>query len=258
LNLLRRGYEFNYIYKVFLIVSKIDRESLIDYKIRSTSNKNDVLRLNMTYDHNYLNLKTDIFNNFEILKNNYKWLNNLQLQFSNSIMPNLKLLLIDNLKFNLNRLYFTKKCNNCYICNFIYNVSFIKLNYNFYIPLKINCNCKSKKIVYIIKCLKCNIFYIGESEDMVKNRIKQHINSIKRFIPYQSGNLVVAEHFRLKGHNITEHFRFCVFNKNLERTTRLSTEIDLINIFRQFSTVINIKPSASNLNLNLVKFLSFK
>ena len=259
LNLLKRGYDFNHLIKIFIIVSRIERNSLIDYKIKNDNNlvEKDLIRFKMTYDHNYFNLKSDVINSFKCLKNNYKWLNNLKIQFSNTIMPNLKLLLINNFRFNLNMLFFTKKCNNCFICNFIYNVSHIKLNSNFYLPLKNNCNCNSKQIVYIIKCLKCNIFYIGESEDLVKNRIKQHINSIKRFVPYQTGNLVVAEHFRLKGHNIFEHFKFCIFNKNLERSTRLSTEIDLINLFRQFSTILNIKPSPDHLNFNLIKTLSF-
>ena len=212
----------------------------------------------MTFDHNYLSLKKDVLDCFMVLKRNFNWLEDIKLNFSNSILPNLKMLLIDNLNSKVNRIYSTKKCNKCFICNFVLETSFLNLNNTFILPLKSNCNCESKKVVYIIKCLKCNIFYIGESEGSAKNRIKQHIYSIKRFIPYQTmHSLVVAEHFRLKEHVLSEHFRFCIFNKNLDTNFRMSVETDLINLFRQFSTTINLKPNPNNLNFKQVKYLSF-
>ena len=142
--------------KSFLIVAKIDRDSLIKYKIKENKKELNVLRLNMTFDHNYSkSLKADTLYNFYLIKNYYTWLNKFKLAFSNAIMPN-----------------------------------------------------------------KNNAF------------------------------LPVVEHFRLKRHILLNHFRFCIFNKNLEKSKRLSTKIDIINIFRQFTNTLSIKPDANKFNFN--------
>jgi len=260
-NLLKRGYDYKSLKKSFLIVAKIDRDSLIKYKNKENKKELNVLRLNMTFDHNYLSLKADTLYNFYLIKNYYTWLNKFKLAFSNTIMPNMKKIFIDNFdmkKFNKN--FFTFKCNftHCQVCPYILSVSHLYLN-NFILPLKNNCCCINKKVVYIIKCMKCNCFYIGETGEYAYVRINQHIKSIVNFQPYKNNTfLPVAEHFRLKGHILFNHFRFCIFNKNLEKSKRLSTEIDIINIFRQFTNTLNIKPDANKFNFNLVKSLSFK
>ena len=50
----------------------------------------------------------------------------------------------------------------------------------------------------------------------------------------------VAEHFRPKNHILNRDFRFCIINKNLINKVRLSTESDLIFIFKQYCTSIVI------------------
>ena len=122
-----------------------------------------------------------------------------------------------------------------------------------------NCTCQSKQVVYIIKCLKCNIYYIGETEGYAYKRISQHISSITKF-DYKETLIFkkpVAEHFRLKGHILNRDFRFCIFDKNLNSKTRLSTESDLILIFKQYTNIINIKKSSDKSDFKYISSLSF-
>jgi hypothetical protein len=260
-NLINRGYDFNLLLKTFTLVSKIDRISLIQYKSKDPSSERYTLRINMSYDHNYLNLKEDFINNFNRVKDYYNWLSKFKISFSNTIMPNFKKILIDNFNFKkFNASFFTKRCNlnDCRVCHLILNISYLYLN-KFIIPMANHCTCISKQVVYIIKCIKCNCFYIGETEGIASKRISQHINSILKF-DYKEAFIFskpVAEHFRLKNHVLNRDFRFCIFNKNLINKVRLSTESDLISIFKQFANIINIKKTSDKSDFKYISFLSF-
>ena len=120
-----------------------------------------------------------------------------------------------------------------------------------------NCNCESDNLVYIIKCMKCKLFYVGETQKQAKVRIYQHLNNIKNFQPYTKVRSEIAEHFNLKGHNIKDDFRFCIFKNELyTKNDRTSTEADIMNIIKLFSNkdvlINSIKP-----NFSYVKALSF-
>ncbi|CAF0840253.1 unnamed protein product [Brachionus calyciflorus] len=121
--------------------------------------------------------------------------------------------------------------NNCKICHFILNGYFLKVN-NFVVPFLCDSNCDAENIVYIIICKKCSVFYIGEKSKSLIVRISQHLNGVKRFVPYTKTENEVADHFRRKGHIINEHFKVCVLQKNLLTTQiRRNIEKDLINLF---------------------------
>ena len=239
----------------------------------------------MSFDHNYLNLKEDTLYNFDQIKLQYKWLENFKISFTNSIMPSYKKLLIDN--FNYNKTSFTRKCltNKCKVCDYVNKTSFLKLG-KFKLPLKADTNCKSKGIIYIITCKKCDVYYIGETGFSACERISQHLYDIRRFLPYgiQSSIITkvisnfsknhrpkrllkeknfnicifkpyrkiteISEHFNLKDHNVYSHFDFCIFDKELnDKETRLSVETDLMNIIKLFRPIINKKvPSFKFLN----------
>jgi hypothetical protein len=285
--LLKRGYEFEFLYGILHLVSHIERKTLIDYKGKKIKDDQFSIRFFMSFDHNYLNLKEDTMNNFDKMKFQYKWLENFKISFTNSIMPNFKMLLIDNFNFKYNKNSFTRKCltEKCKVCNYVTKISFLKLG-NFKLPLKVDSNCKSKGIIYIIICKKCDVYYIGESGFSASERISQHLYDIRRFLPYGTQSSIiskvvsnfsknhrpkrltreknfnicifkpyrkiteVSEHFNLKGHNIYSHFKFCIFDKGLnDKETRLSVETDLMNIVKLFKPIINKKvPSFKFLN----------
>ena len=116
-------------------------------------------------------------------------------------------------------------------------------------------NCQTKNVVYIILCIKCKIYYIGETSKSLATRIYQHLYKIKNFKPIIDDN-VVGLHFRSTQHCIYSDFRVCIFKSNLEdHTERKNTEQDLIRIFKQCfnSNVLNSKIS----NYLKTKTLSF-
>ena len=125
----------------------------------------------------------------------------------------------------------TFKCNG-FNCKFIYNYEYISLNNsNIKINLLNRADCKTTHIIYVIICIKCNLFYIGETEKSLEIRISQHINHIKKFIPFlKYSNKEIARHFRSNNHKLSD-FKVCVFKTNLLDTdVRKSNELDLINL----------------------------
>ena len=288
--LLKRGYDYDFLLRIFNVVNKLNRNDLLGYKDKFTKKSQNEIKICMSYDHNYLSLNKVLMDNFLALKDSYSWLNNFNISFINSIQPNLKQLIIDNYKYRFNQIYFSKNCKqpNCKVCDYLYNVSHLKLN-KFILPMKSNCNCKSTEIVYIIKCLKCNVFYIGESGFTAERRISEHLHDIRTFVPYGLRSFMlsnkeifsprpsvkrlnrvpsykictlrpvkkiteVAEHFNLKGHSAFRDFKFCIFDKNLgDREIRLSIETDIMNIIRDFNHIINIKIP----NFKFINNLSF-
>lgn len=192
--LLKRGYEFDFLYRILHLVSHIERSNLIKYRDRKIINDQFSIRVCMNFDHNYLDLKEDTLYNFDQMKFQYKWLENFKISFTNSIMPNFKKLLIDNFNFKYNKSSFTRKCltEKCKVCNYVNNTSFLKLGH-FKLPLKANSNCKSKGIVYIITCKKCEIYYIGETGFSACERISQHLYDIRRFLPYGIQSSIISK-----------------------------------------------------------------
>jgi len=145
------------------------------------------------------------------------------------------------------------------------------LNYHFFncrnlmLPFKSHSTCYSLGIIYIIFCMKCKLFYIGESERSVKKRIGEHINKIIFFKKNIMNSLIdfdrqseVAIHFNQTGHNYIDNFRFCIFETNvINKEIRRSIETDLINIFKNSNNKIinsvNKQPSLYN-----IKYFTFQ
>jgi hypothetical protein len=129
-----------------------------------------------------------------------------------------------------------RKCNdlNCLVCKYSEIASFIKLD-DFVLPLLNISSCTSRNIIYIIKCQKCNVFYIGESI-ILKRRMRTHI--ISCINNYSSSHTsCVYKHFNSFSHNLTSDFRFFIFKTDVsELMDRKNIETQLIHLFR----VLNI------------------
>ena len=261
INLIKRGYDPNKVFRLCKIVSNYNRDNLIRYKEKqnlfSINLKKNFL-LSSKYDFNYPFFKKDSIDSFNnsTLSSNFK---DKKLSITNSINNNIFSLLIHDFKINTSKKFFSKKCNlpNCNTCLFTFDTYFLKLTNNFILPIKSNSNCISSNIVYIIKCNLCNCYYIGESSKTAKIRISQHLYNIKSFQSNISKTLenfykisAVSKHFNQKGHNIKD-FSFHIFKSNLtENITRKSVETDLIHIFLKLNqSLINDKiPSINNIS----------
>ncbi len=238
-----RGYNSVFIIKIMRIINRINRKDIIPYKNKNTGPQKNTLRMFLNHDLNYLNLSSDIYSNFKILKESYDWLKDSKLLFSNSISPNLKKILIDNFKTESSVTACTRKCDilGCKTCPYIMETSALKLSSNFTLPLKRSGNCESKGVVYVIKCSLCNVFYIGETGKSAKLRIFQHIKNILNFVPFERST-EVAEHFNIRNHRIQRDFNFSIFDRDIfEKKDRLDCETDVRHIIEMFRPVLNIK-----------------
>jgi hypothetical protein len=90
----------------------------------------------------------------------------------------------------------------------------IHINKETTIPIINYSNCKSLNVIYIIYCNLCQKFYIGRTHD-IKERITNHIYSIKNFKIFLSEFKCVSFHFHLKGHNIFRDFSFFILESGI-------------------------------------------
>ena len=232
--LLKRGYKFRVLIKTFKIISDTERNTLIPYKEKNNIFKNDKKNILFfkKFNYNFTDCKKIIFNSFYKTFNNYEYMKNVNLLFINNVNNNLNNIFIHNIRNETRFKFSTSKCleTKCISCKFIHNKSFISIK-NAKIPLLNFADCNTTHIVYIILCLKCNIFYIGETKFSLRKRFSQHLNNIRNFIPFtRYCNKVVATHFRRNNHKASE-IKICVFKSNLiDDLTRKSVERDLIDI----------------------------
>ena len=77
-----------------LMFSFVKPEKLIEYKEKRSENDQNSLRFCIGYDHNYIDLKKDILLNFQTVCKQFEWLNDFKLNITNSILPNLKKILM--------------------------------------------------------------------------------------------------------------------------------------------------------------------
>ncbi|RNA03545.1 hypothetical protein BpHYR1_048411, partial [Brachionus plicatilis] len=84
----------------------------------------------------------------------------------------------------------------------------------FFLPIESKSSCNSTDCVYIILCIKCKIYYIGQT-NCFKRRFNEHLNGIQKYTPYENHKSNVSIHFNLNDY----------INVDLEE--RLKNETDL-------------------------------
>jgi hypothetical protein len=123
-----------------------------------------------------------------------------------------------------------KKCNDKCFCKFNYDKNQIKNN-SFILPMFTYSNCQLSRCIYILICVKCNIYYIGQTGRSFSDRFYQHAYNIKKFKAIVNEKSELAQHFNLKTHNYINDLKSLIFKDKLELSERLSIENDLINLF---------------------------
>ncbi|CAF0778789.1 unnamed protein product [Brachionus calyciflorus] len=237
--LLKRNYDFNLICKISNQIGVLNRSDLLPYKNRSHNKISNSIKTCFAFDSNLKFLKNNIRDQFLVTKKEFSWLNNYDPFIFYKLFPNLAMLTVHNSKiYNYPCYFFTDKCQqyNCKICNYIFSLNYVTVG-NKIIPLMSSGNCDTSNIVYIILCIKCNEFYIGETSKTLRTRIYQHLYSIKKFRLFLDEN-VLGYHFRSSKHNIYTDFRTCIFKKGFSSDfNRKSIEADLIQFFKNILTV---------------------
>ena len=240
---LKRGYSFINWCKVSHTIALLNRDDLLNYKIKSKKTfPLYTMHGNSIFDKNLSNFNDVIINNFDKLKeeNVYKNLRPYELKLHNNMQPNIGAMLIHNIfsfNFNLSNYKFFK-CEdiNCKVCSYSSKSNTIKIK-NYILPILCSSSCSSKNFIYIINCNICKTFYIGQSKRSVKERLYEHIYSINSHLPFKYNNTTVSNHFNLKLHNIS-NFSFFIYNKDIEDDeTRLATEAKLIFLFKNIYNI---------------------
>ena len=102
------------------MVSNLDRNTLLEYKVKEDFKLNNQIIFKFPFDINFINIKPIIINSFESLKNNFSFLKDKHLRILNYMEPNLGKLLVHGLKLNdsiLENFNYRKCFNlNCKIC----------------------------------------------------------------------------------------------------------------------------------------------
>ena len=259
LTLCNKGYDNKYLNSLKYRIGQENRSILLPYKDKTTKKLNsNLVKTFFDHDNNFVMIKDLFLKSFFELTRIYGWMSDLEPFFIYKIKPNLSYLCVHLMSFNYNlQTCRTISCSkNCKICMYINTDFYISLD-GFILPMLSNATCDSCNLVYIIVCLRCKVFYIGETSKSLNVRISQHLNGIKRFIPYLNIENEVAQHFRKIGHIIQHDFRVSVFKDKLEDTTiRRSVEMDLIFLFKNVFNYAILNSKINNLqNLNKLCFL---
>ena len=61
------------------------------------------------------------------------------------------------------------------------------------------CDCNTSNVIYLIKCLKCDEQYVGQTGRKFLERIKEHVNYVRS----KKLNQPTGFHFNLPGHNLS-------------------------------------------------------
>ena len=233
--LISRGYERNLIDKIFTMVSRLDRDSLLLYKKRKNINFENTFLLKNRYDNNVNNFKEIAYKAFDTFKEENVIFKDHKLMIVNTMQNNLSSILVHNFKYPYIKSSSFKHCENldCKTCLFSNFNEKVFLTKNFILPIPCDSDCESKNVIYIIYCSFCNTFYIGQSKD-IKKRIYKHLYDIKKFIPFNNNITSVSIHYNLKYHNFKNHFTFFIFKKDiLNLDERLNRESFLINLCKK-------------------------
>lgn len=164
IQLIKRNYDTNMIFRVSNIVANMTRNKLIPYKINKQNIELDKNILFITpFDRAIPKFNNTIISSFN---NSISSNNTLNIKPVNSIQTNLCSFLVHNRKIDLirrNSRFCTKPCNmtNCKTCKFVDRQYYLKLGKNFIFPLRNNCSCLSTSVVYTVLLFVKNVeFFI--------------------------------------------------------------------------------------------------
>lgn len=264
MQLVKRNYNWKMIKAKIEQIGKINRTDLLPYKEKDDKKNN--MKLFIEYESAQSKLNNCIYKTYDKVSKNFPFLEKKELMIVNNIKFNIGSLFINNFKYKENIKYHFKKCDkiNCKICKFSQPFHYFNCN-NLTIPFRSNSNCESIGFIYIIYCLKCKHFYIGESGRKVKDRLDEHLKNIINFKKDLNNSLInldkcseTAIHFNLSGHDIKKDFRFCIFENNVNnKEIRRSIETDLMHLFKNTNNIIinsiNKQPSLFN-----IKYFTFQ
>jgi hypothetical protein len=73
----------------------------------------------------------------------------------------------------------------------------VKFKNGLILPINEFYGCSTNDCIYIIFCMNCQVVYIGETKQCIKDRIHEPINTIKKFHQFYN-NTEIGSHFNKK------------------------------------------------------------
>ena len=89
-------------------------------------------------------------------------------------------------------------------------------------------NCQTRSGVYIIECMKCNLFYIGRTAESLETRFRGH----KRDIDDKKSQKTLPLHFQKPGHNLQQHLKMFMFLRTNDWKRLPDMESEAIAVFK--------------------------
>lgn len=235
--LVQRGYSYSYLFSIVRNIFKKNRLSLLPYKEKIDDDQFGKSKSNhffvIPFNKSNISVNKIISNSFDTTKNIFNL--DFKINVVNSVNNSLRKIFIHSGSLSLKNYNF--KCSPCLLdkcksCEFFVIKNLINFNKKFSLPVLSQCNCKSKDCIYIIHCIFCDCFYIGETMQTLEKRFECHLSNIRCFLPYVKEISEVAFHFNKKGHNIKEHLRIFLFASGISNEeTRKNIESELIHLF---------------------------
>ena len=79
--------------------------------------------------------------------------------------------------------------------------------------------CKSKFVIYLLECIKCNIQYVGKSEWPMNIRLNKHRNDV-----FREDAIIVCQHFKQISHSFNEHAKITIIEQ-LKHQNKILTQL---------------------------------
>ena len=215
---LNRGYPLKSLKKHMLRAAKYSQKELL-----TVNTKQEVKTPVMVTKYNPMNpdIRGFIHNNWNIIKHS----NDCVHTFSEKPivgfrrLPNLRDILTNAsisypAKEDNKKQIIAKHCTRlgkCTYCPLIQKDTTVKCNVTNKIhkltKLPKQTSCELSELVYLITCIKCNKYYVGETGRGFRYRMYEHILSVKK--PKESRSTPVSRHFLEKGHSVND-LRFSI------------------------------------------------
>ena len=115
--------------------------------------------------------------------------------------------------------------NRCNKCPYINRTSSINI-YGKSFEIRSNLNCNSSNLIYVISCIKCNIHYIGQTQNPLRIRLSKHISDINT-----QKDTNISKHFNSHSENLDATFRITPVLYIPDTNYRKIVEMKLIKSF---------------------------
>ena len=87
------------------------------------------------------------------------------------------------------------------------------------VKIPFNSTCTSIDVVYMIKCCRCGIQYVGQTSNTIITRLRQHLRDIRLVNEYKT----VSVHFNSAGHSLNDVI-MCSLDTSSDLNARLRLE----------------------------------